>query len=175
MIRVAKLSPRQRQLLNGLFITGSVLLCLLLSPTRLPGMALLGIGPNWFLIWVVTWSLKHKVLSSVIAGLILGLLQDSMSSSYPSHVIVLILVGFITARLQRHIKEDLITIVLLVFILTLVAEAMIALQYALLEIRPIDEIWLDYQRIALSCAILSSLWTPAFYYPLHSWWEKLQQ
>lgn len=175
MIRVAKLSPRQRQLLNGLFIASSVLLCLLLSPTRLPGMELLGVGPNWFLIWVVTWSLKHKVLSSVIAGLTLGLLQDSMSSSYPSHVIVLVLVAFITARLQRHIREDLITIVLLVFILTLVAQAMIALQYALLELRPVDEIWLDYQRIALSCAVLSSLWTPAFYYPFHVWWEKLQQ
>jgi rod shape-determining protein MreD len=136
-------------------------------------MELLGIGPNWFLIWVVTWSLKHKVLSSAIAGLILGLLQDSLSSAYPSHVVVLVLVGFITARLQRHIKEDLITVVLLVFVLTLVAEAAIALQYALLEIRPLEEIWLDYQRIALSCAVLTSLWTPAFYYPLHSWWEKL--
>lgn len=172
---IARFSPRQRQLLNGLLIASSVVLCLLLSPTRLPGMELLGVGPNWFLIWVVTWSLKHKVLSSVIAGLTLGLLQDSMSSSYPSHVVVLVIVGFITARLQRHIKEDLITIVLLVFILSLIAEATIALQYALMELRPIDEIWLDYQRIALSSAVLTSLWTPAFYYPLHSWWEKLQQ
>lgn len=174
-MRVAHLSPRQRQLLNGFLIASSVLLCLLLSLTRLPGMELLGVGPNWYLIWVVTWSLKHKVLSSVMAGLTLGLLQDSISSSYPSHVVVLVLVGFITARLQRHIKEDLITIVLLVFLLTLVAEAAIALQYALLETRPIDEIWLDYQRIALGSAVLSSLWTPALYYPLHSWWEKLQQ
>jgi rod shape-determining protein MreD len=138
-------------------------------------MELLGVGPNWFLIGVVIWSLKHKVLSSIIAGLTMGLLQDSMSSRYPSHVVVLVLVGFITARLQRHIKEDLITIVLLVFILTLVAEATIALQYALMELRPIEEIWLDYQRIALSSAMLSSLWTPAFYYPLNAWWEKLQQ
>jgi rod shape-determining protein MreD len=138
-------------------------------------MELLGVGPNWFVIWVVIWSLKHKVLSSVIAGLTLGLLQDSLSSSYPSHVVVLVLVGFITARLQRHIKEDLITIILLVFILALVAEATIALQYAVLGLRPVEDLWLDYQRIALSCAVLSSLWTPAFYYPLNAWWEKLQQ
>ena len=35
------------------------------------------------------------------------------------------------------------------------------------------EIWLRYQRIALSSAIVSSLWAPVISYPLNAWWEWL--
>ena len=33
------------------------------------------------------------------------------------------------------------------------------------------EIWTYYQRIALTSAILSSLWAPVIYYPLNQWWK----
>ena len=33
------------------------------------------------------------------------------------------------------------------------------------------EIWLRHQRIALSSAIVSSLWAPIISYPLNAWWE----
>ena len=67
----------------------SVLLCLLMLPTRFPGMELLGIGPNWVLIWVVSWSVKRSALSGALAGVILGLLQDAMTSLNPSHAVSL--------------------------------------------------------------------------------------
>jgi hypothetical protein len=34
----------------------------------------------------------------------------------------------------------------------------------------LPDIWMQHQRIALSSAILSSLWAPALYYPLNRWW-----
>jgi hypothetical protein len=37
------------------------------------------------------------------------------------------------------------------------------------------EIWLQHQRIALSSAIISSLWAPVLYYPLNRWWAFLEQ
>lgn len=37
----------------------------------------------------------------------------------------------------------------------------------------LGEIWMYHQRVALSSAILSSLWAPVVYYPLNHWWERL--
>lgn len=159
---------------NRLVIAGSVILCLLLSPTRLPGMELLGVGTNWVLIWVVVWSLKRSVFQGITAGLVLGLIQDGLTGAYPSHVFSLVVVGFLTAKLQkqRYIQEDFISVALITFAMVIVAESITAGQYILADIRPLEEIWLDYQRFVLSSAILSSLWAPVLYYPLNSWWQK---
>lgn len=59
---------------------GSVFICLLILPLRLPGMELLAVSPNWLLIWVVTWSVKRTGFEGAIAGLVLGLIQDGMTS-----------------------------------------------------------------------------------------------
>ena len=117
MIGSQKLAPKSRQILNAVIIVGSVLLCVLLSPARLPGMELLGIGPNWFLIWVIIWSLKRKWFRAVQAGIVLGLIQDGMTSAYPSHVLVYGLIAWLTSQLyeRRYVKEDPITVVLVVF------------------------------------------------------------
>jgi rod shape-determining protein MreD len=175
VINVDRLSSRSRYLLNSLIIVGSVLICCFLSLTRLPGMEILGIGPDWLLIWLVTWSVKRSVFQGVSAGLILGLLQDGLTSPYPSHVTVLVVVGFLTARFhkQRYIKEELIAVVLIVFLMTLLAEMLLAVQHWGRRQTSIEDFWLDYQRIALASALLTSLWTPAIYYPLHQWWKNL--
>ena len=173
---------------------GSVFLCLLLLPTRLPGMELLGIAPNWSLIWVVTWSVKRTAIQGASAGLILGLLQDGMTSPDPTHTLSLTLVGVLTARLQkqRYIKEDFISIALIVFGMAVLAETVTALQFSFMghsfdadicaaatcstNVTPnffLAEIWTYYQRIVLASAILSSLWAPVVYYPLNQWWEWL--
>ena len=161
---------------------------------RLPGMELLGIAPNWLLIWVVAWSVKRTAVRGAIAGLVLGLLQDGMTSPDPTHTISLSLVGILTARLQkpRYIKEDFISIALIVFGMTVLAETVTALQFSFAgnSFRGTDSytadapccakappslaaIWAYYQRIALASAILSSLWAPVVYYPLNQWWEKM--
>jgi rod shape-determining protein MreD len=164
-------------MLNILVTIATVFLCACLSLMRLPGMEILGIGPSWLLIWLVSWCLNRSLLDSVVAGLAIGAIQDGLTSHYPSHVLVFGLIGFLTARLhqQRYIKEELIAVVLIVFLMTLLAQALIALQYYRQGGRSIAELGVDYQRIALTSAVLSSLWTPLVYYPLHQWWRQFQE
>jgi rod shape-determining protein MreD len=169
--------PGIRKLLGWIVTVGSVLLCLLLLPTRLPGMELLGIGPNWLLIWVVAWSVKRTVFAGALAGIVLGLLQDSMTSPNPTHAISLGIVGVLTGLLQkqRFIEEDFISIAVIVFGMAVLAEAIFGLQLTLLgDQRNVTDIWIYYQRVALASAILSSLWAPVVYYPLNLWWQRMK-
>ena len=160
---------------------GSVFFCLLILPIRLPGMDIVGVGPNWLLIWVVAWSMYRLPWEGAIAGVVLGILHDSLSAAFPTHVIGLAITGFLTARLhqRRILQEDLISVALVVFGLAVITETAIALQltaqYLWTEepLYPdIGTIWQYHQRVALSSAILSSLWAPALYYPLKIWWDK---
>jgi rod shape-determining protein MreD len=155
----------------------SILLCLLLSFTRFPGMELAGIAPNWLLIWVVTWSLKRNPVTGAIAGLLLGLLQDGLTSPDPTHAIGLALVGYLTARIQkqRFVQEDFISVALIVFGMAVVAETVMALQFILQGGQSLGEIWQHHQLVALSSAILSSLWAPVLYFPLNRLWEQMNQ
>lgn len=170
---------------NWVVTASSVILCLLLLTVRLPGMELLGFAPNWTLIWVVTWSVKRSIAISAIAGLILGLLQDSMTAAVPTHALSLACVGILTARLhkQRYIQEDFISIALIVFGMTVVAEAIAAIQFAIPSnvtglteladrlVLNLADIWTYRQQITLCEAIVSSLWGPVVYYPLNRWWQ----
>ena len=180
----AKLEPRKLQTVNWAVTAGSVLICLLVLPMRLPGMELLSVSPNWLLIWVVTWSVKRSGFEGALAGLVLGLIQDGMTHPDPTHALSLAIVGFLTARLQkeRYIKEDFISISLIVFGMAVLAATITALQFSIhqpaigseMATRTLGEIWSNHQRIALSSAILSSLWAPAVYYPLNRWWEMVE-
>ena len=185
MSSISSWHPYRRQIVNWIVTAGSVVLCLLLLPTRLPGMELLGIAPNWLLIWVVAWSVKRTAVQGAIAGLFLGLLQDSMTSPNPTHALSLVVVGILTARLrkQRYIQEDFISVALIVFGMAILAETITALQFNFLDTsvggadgvrsHTLADIWTYHQRIALSSAILSSLWAPVVYYPLNRWWERI--
>jgi len=174
MLKLSRLSARSRFLLNILVTIASMLLCTFLSLMRLPGMEILGIAPNWLLIWLVSWSLNRSCLDSVVVGLAIGAIQDSLTSNYPSHIMVFGLIGFLTSRLhrQRYVKEELIAVVLIVFVMTLIADGAIAFQYYLQGGKNLADLWMDYQRIGLTSALLSSLWTPLVYYPLQQWWRQ---
>ena len=184
MIDLADLHPNLRRLLNWIVTIGSVVLCALILPTRLPGMELLSVAPNWLLIWVVTWSVKRTMLQGAIAGLSLGFIQDGMTAPEPTHALSLALIGILTARIQkqRYIKEDFISIALIVFGMAVVCETIFALQFSLQALigsshrgsRTLAEIWFYHQQVALSSAILSSLWAPVVYFPLNRWWETMQ-
>jgi len=167
--------PISRPLVNWGVTVISVLLCLLVLPMRLPGMELAGIGPNWLLIWVVAWSIKRTMFQGALAGLILGLLQDGMTSPSPTHALSLTLIGVLTARLQkqRYIEEDFISVALIVFGMAVLAETVTAIQFSLQGGRSLMEIWTYHQFVALSSAILSSLWAPVVYFPLNRWWERM--
>jgi rod shape-determining protein MreD len=168
--------PWLRQLLDWIITFGSVLLCLMMLPTRFPGMELLGIGPNWVLIWVVAWSVKRSVFAGALAGVILGLLQDAMTFPHPSHAVALAIVGMLTSLIQkqRFIQEDFISIALIVFGMSIVTDTVFALQLSLMGDRQVEVIWIFYQRVTLASAILSSLFAPVVYYPLNLWWQKMK-
>jgi rod shape-determining protein MreD len=157
-----------------IFLT--VMLCLIMLPTRLPGMELLGIGPNWLLIWVVAWSVNRSVFSGLLSGIILGLLQDAMTSPNPTHALGLGIVGMLTALMQkqRFIQEDFISIALIVFVMAVVADTIFAFQLSWEGNRHAASIWTYYQRATLASAILSSLWAPVVYYPLNRWWQQMK-
>jgi rod shape-determining protein MreD len=168
-------SPLTLKILNWVIIFGSVILCALALPLRFSGLELNDIGPNWMLVWVVVWSVKRTALQGALAGFALGLIQDGMTVAYPTHVFGLALAGVLTARLQkqRFIQEDFISVALIVFGMAVIAETVMALQFSFRHDRPLIDIWLYHQQIALSSAILSSLWAPVVYYPLNHWWERL--
>lgn len=174
------LSDFQKRCLNIAVVVGSGLICLLLSPMRFPGVELLGVAPNWLLIWVVIWSIHHSIVDAAIGGVVLGLLQDGLTGPFPTHALSLLVVGVLTARLQRQriIQENVVLVAFIVFGMAVVSATVIALQMSFQHLLWTEspyinlwQIWRTHQRIALSSAILSSLWTPALYYPLHRWWK----
>lgn len=175
MLVLPNVRTQWQKILNWTVTVGSIIVCSLLLPIRFPGMELLGLGPNWLLIWVVTWSVKRTVLQGAIAGFALGLIQDGMTAPFPSHAISLACVGMLTARLkkERYIQEDFISVALIVFAMAVVSETVTALQFILQNYNNIGEIWLSHQRIALASAILSSLWAPVVYYPLNLFWKRM--
>ncbi|MBO1047583.1 MAG: rod shape-determining protein MreD [Dolichospermum sp. LBC05a] len=168
--------PWWHQFMDWMVIFLTVMLCLLMLPTRLPGMELLGIGPNWLLIWVVAWSVNRSVFSGLLSGIILGLLQDAMTSPDPTHALSLGIVGMLTALMQkqRFIQEDFISIALIVFAMAVVADTIFAFQLSWAGNRHGASIWTYYQRATLASAILSSLWAPVVYYPLNRWWQQMK-
>lgn len=177
-------SPQGRRILNWTVTVFSVVVCILLLPSRLPGMELLGVGPNWLLMWVVAWSVKRPAWQGAIAGLVLGLIQDGMTAGQPSHTVSLVIAGILTARIQkqRFLQEDFISIALIVFGMAVLAETVTAVQFSIHAwfsdrdsiAFALSRIWYYHQRIALSSAILSSLWSPVLYYPLNRFWEHLR-
>lgn len=169
-------SGGMRFVVNAAIAVGSVLLCLLLLPTRFPGMELLGVAPNWLLIWVVAWSIKRKPIQGALAGVVLGLLLDAMTSGEPTHAVSLGVVGYLTATLQKqkYVQEDFISVALIVFGMSVLADTIRALQFSALGTRTLSDIWAYHQPLALACAILSSLWAPVIYFPLNRLWEQMQ-
>ena len=109
--------------------------CMLLMPLRLPGLAIGDIAPNWLLIWLVSFSLNRPVLVAVIMGMAIGLVHDALTipqeltGSVPSHVWGMMLISGLTALLQkqRYLREDFISVALIVFGMTVIAETAIAI------------------------------------------------
>ncbi|AFY75315.1 rod shape-determining protein MreD [Synechococcus sp. PCC 7502] len=147
-------------------------LCTLALYARFPYMTLLGLSPNWLLIWLVVWSLKRPVFLAVIMGICLGFIQDAMtipSSAViaPTHAIGMAITAGLTALMQkeRYIQEDFISIALIVFGMTIISETAIALQLTVLG-QSLAQVWQAQQQITLGSAILTSLWSPVLHFTL---------
>ncbi len=163
--------------LNVLVLIGSVALCAILQAQRLPGMVLLNTAPNWLLIWVVSWSVQRAPWQGAVAGIALGWIQDGLTMANPSHALGLGIAGFLTSRIdkQRLIEEDFISATLIVFVMALVVETLTSIQFALQGEWLPATIWNHLQKVALSSAIISSLWTPVVYVPLNLWWDRVHK
>lgn len=158
-------------------VLGSLVICLLLMPARLPGMSIGDIAPNWLLIWLVSWSLNRPVLVAVMAGVAIGLVHDAVTVPADvaqqtfSHTWGMGLIGGLTALLQkqRYLYEDFISVALIVFGMTVLAETTIALQLSVLGY-DLGQVWGHQQRITLISALLSGLWAPVLHFPLRRFW-----
>ena len=161
---------------NTFIIVSSVTICSLLLLFNLPAIEILGISPNWILILLIVWSIKRPIWQAAISGLSLGLIYDGITVSVPSHILSLVTVGVITAILnkQRYIGEDLISVTIIAFFMAIIAETIVALQYIWEQMLSVSQIWQDYQRITLTSAIITSLWSPAIYFPLNRWWQQIK-
>ena len=160
-------------LLDILVIAISVTICCFLYLMPLPGMELLGVSPNWLLIWLIAWSIKGSVWKSAIAGVALGWIYDGLTVGYPSHVLSFVVVGVVTASLnkERYVEENIVSMALIVFAMTIMAETVLALQYFWLQTSSVDDFLQDYLRITATSALITSLWTPAIHIPLNNWWK----
>lgn len=164
------------QTINLLFVTACIAICTILMLVDIPGMELLEVNPNWLLIWVVAWSFDRTVWHGAIAGLIMGWIYDGITLSIPSHVFSFVLVGMLTASLktQKYIGEDFITVAFVVFFMTMFSEAVFAWQYGREHLFSIAETIQKYQQAAIVSAMITSLWSPAFYYPMNLWQKRIR-
>ena len=176
MLRNNKRAFERLQVINWLFLTASLALCSILMLVNIPGMELLETNPNWLLIWVVAWSISRTVWQGAIAGLLTGLIYDGIVITPPSHVFSLVCVGMLTAGLQKqkYIGEDFITVAFIVFFMTIFAEAIFAWQYSRTHLISVVEVIKKFQQVAIISAIITSLWSPAFYYPFNLWQQKIR-
>jgi rod shape-determining protein MreD len=190
-MNIANLHPLVR---NGLHISIVIVtagLCLLLLPTRLPGMEILGTGPSWLVMWTIAWSLRRSIWHAATAGIVLGLIQDGMTfpasatlGTIPTHVLSLTAVGVLTFLLhkRRYLDDTILSVSIAAFMLTIVSELVSGLQYLLetaiqqspeASIDSLNYLWTNQSPVILIAAILSGLWMPILYYPLDFWWKKM--
>jgi rod shape-determining protein MreD len=190
-MNIDRLPPLVRNGLYLLTIVGSAGLCLLLLPTRLPGMEILGVSPSWLVMWTIAWSFHRSLWHAATAGVVLGLIQDGMTftstdtlGTIPTHVISLTTVGVLAFLLhkRRYLDDTVLSASIAAFGLTIVSEAITGLQYLLetaIERSPADSLdslnylWTNQFPLILVAAVLSGLWMPILYYPLQLCWQKM--
>jgi rod shape-determining protein MreD len=190
-MNTTNLHPFARTGLHLLIVISSAGLCLLLLPTRLPGMEILGVGPSWLVMWTIAWSLNRSIWHAAGAGIVLGLIQDGMTlpatatlGTFPTHTLSLTTVGVLVFWLhkRRYLDDTIFSVSIAAFLLTIVSEAITGWQY-LLQIA-IDRspaasfdsfsyLWNTQSPVMLIAASLSGLWMPILYYPLKLWWQKM--
>ncbi len=191
-MNIDNVPPLARTGLNLLAIAGSLGLCSILLPTRWPGMEILAIGPSWLVMWTICWSMHHSFWAAVAAGMALGLLQDAMTfpaavalGTIPTHVLSLTIVAVATVWLhkRRYLTTDaILPVAAMTVILTLGAELVLGAQELLqrmlgqsllLSNESVSYAWQHQLPTIFIAALLSGLWMPILYYPLHLWWQKL--
>jgi rod shape-determining protein MreD len=190
-MNIANLHPLVRSGLHISIVIASAGLCLLLLPTRLPGMEILGIGPSWLVMWTIAWSVRRSIWHAATAGIVLGLIQDGMTfpatatlGTIPTHVLSLTTVSVLAFWLhkRRYLDDTIFSVSIAAFMLTLVSEFVTGIQYLLetaiqqspaASLANFNYLWTNQSPVILIAAVLSGLWMPILYYPLNFWWQKM--
>jgi rod shape-determining protein MreD len=190
-MNIDNLHPLVRNGLYFLAVVGSAGLCLMLLPTRLPGMEIFGVGPSWLVMWLVAWSLHRSLWHAATAGIVLGLIQDGMTftstdmlGTVPTHVLSLTTVSVLVFMLhkRRYLDDTVLSASMAAFGLTIVSEAVTGLQYLLntaierspqISLDSLNYIWTNQCPSMLITAVLSGLWMPILYYPLQQCLQKM--
>jgi rod shape-determining protein MreD len=190
-MNIVNLNPFVRNTLHILIVIASAGLCLLLLPSRLPGMEILGTGPSWLVMWTIAWSIHRSMWHAATAGIVLGLIQDGMTfpagailGAVPTHVLSLTVVSVLAFFLhkRRYLNDSILSVSIAAFMLTLVSELVTGLQYLLetaiqqspeASLDSLNYLWTNQSQVMLIAAILSGLWMPILYYPLSFWWQKI--
>jgi rod shape-determining protein MreD len=190
-MNIANLPPLARNVLHISTVMASAGVCLLLLPTRIPGMEILGTGPSWLVMWIIAWSVRRSMWHAATAGIVLGLIQDGMTfpatatlGTVPTHVLSLTTVGVLAFWLhkRRYLDDTIFSVSIAAFMLTLVSELIAGLQYLLetaiqqspaASLDSLDLLWANQSSVILIAAVLSGLWMPILYYPLNFWWQKI--
>jgi rod shape-determining protein MreD len=190
-MNIVNLNPFVRNTLHISIVIVSVGLCLLLLPSRLPGMEILGTGPSWLVMWIIAWSIRRSMWHAATAGIVLGLIQDAMTfpagailGNVPTHVLSLTVVGVLAFLLhkRRYLDDSIFSVSIAAFMLTLVSELVTGLQYFLetaiqqspdASLDSLNYLWTNQAPVIAISAVLSGLWMPILYYPLNFWWQKM--
>lgn len=164
------------KIFNILFLFISIFICSMLMMADIPGIELLETNPNWLLIWLVSWSIKRTAWQGAIAGLVLGWIYDGITASSPSHIFSFILVGILSSSLQKqkYTGEDFISVAFIVFFMSVFAETVFAWQYAREYFIPLAKVITKYKQIVVISGVVTSLWSPVFYYPFNLWYQRVK-
>jgi rod shape-determining protein MreD len=102
----------------------------------------------------------------------------------PTHVLSLTIVSVLAFYLhkRRYLDDTILSASIAAFMLTIVSECITGIQYLLetaIQRSPVASMdglnyfWTNQSQVVLIAAILSGLWMPILYYPLHLWWQKM--
>jgi rod shape-determining protein MreD len=76
-------------------------------------------------------------------------------------------------KTQKYLGEDFISVAFVVFFMTCLSEGIFAWQYGREHLMTMTDLLYKYRQVVIISAIITSLWSPAFYYPVNLWQKKL--
>ncbi|MEW6096349.1 MAG: rod shape-determining protein MreD [bacterium] len=144
---------------------GIVILCLVLQTVYGNIVTICGIKPDFLLVIIIFFAFRRSTFESGIIGFIAGILQDSLSGDILGiNAFTKLIMGLIASTIKKMYAENLISILLSIFVLTLVQSLLIfALQSifvkSVVEISTMNRILL----IALYNTVIGILVFPIFH------------
>ncbi len=105
---------------------GIVILCLVIQTVWCNILTIWGIKPDFLLVIIIFFSFKHPPFESGIIGFIAGILQDSLSGvTLGTNTVTKLIIGLIASIIKKVYAENLISILLSIFVFTLVQSLLI--------------------------------------------------